>query len=555
MGDQDLETFLATNGVDDEAGDLLRACSPEIQAKVMARGGCAECRFPGGVIKKRIKDAENAATSVYSQEVEDFISLLGLDERAMEVLRASDPEIQRIVMDRGDCGDAANPSAMILARVRDAKRDKGKGKGGGSRNKGYSDYGGSGAWGYGGYSDAWGGKGMYGMDDWGGKGMYGKAMYGYGGMPPMGKGYNAKGDDGSEDYGCYNFDAFNQPAFVQARMEASQPPRKRARAEPKASHMEATDSQTANSSGGSPVIHWLVSPPESPLVQQGMPEDGPAIFFNKEQSVFQSASYILGDLVFEGAEVEHDPDWKIYPGLGDQFKQATGEENCFAIAKARGRWGAGFHAGKKGREAAAKLALAVALASGTPKEAELCGRYNDFARMLSGEGTPDAKPVFIPAPVPQGTTPLAYPISVQGTGPIAERGLALQGYAMVYDKKFVDSFSNSARMLDSLLGSEMPTEIVHDADWNKFPEVGQALAPSGIEENCYAVGFCPNLGRWAVGVGANWKAREHSVKLALAVAVAYDSPHYAITVSNYPDFGAICESAEYPGSDQSGGLA
>merc|ERR1739845_91029 len=122
---------------------------------------------------------------------------------------------------------------------------------------------------------------------------------------------------------------------------------------------------------------------------------------------------------------------------------------------------------------------------------------------------------------------------------------------MVYEKAFTHCFCNGANILEMLLG-DMATEIIHDPDWAKFPDVGGALVPCGIAENCFAVGICANLGRWAIGVGANWKAREHSVKLALAVAVANDSPHYAQTASAYPEFDAICQSAAFGGTEQGG---
>jgi len=560
MGDEeDLETFIANNNVDEEAANLLRACDLEVQAKVMARGGCAECRHPGGVIKKRIKDAENVGSSVYSQEVEEFISTHNLDERAMEVLRTADPEVQRIVLDRGDCTDAANPSAMILSRVKNAVRDRGKGKGSSSKGKQRNDYGGcDDAWGFDGY-DSWGGKGGFGMGGWGG-GMYGKGMYGmdaWGGMPRKGFGGLGPGGGFGGGYGGGFGGGFGLGSFAQ---EVEQIRQKKARGEEveqtwhKKARKEPKVEQVSAASGPNPTVHWLTCADDSPLLQEYAAE-GPALFFDKQQSVFQNASYVLSEVVsaLDHVDVEHDPDWKLYPELGEQFKLATGEENCFALAKSKkhGKWGAGFHAGKKGRESAAKLALAVAISAGTEREAQLCSHYPDFARMISGDaGDGTAAPPAIkytPAPKPQqGTTPLVYPMAVSGDGAIASRGLPLEGCAMVYDKKFVDAFSNGAHILESLL-SGMPTEIVHDTDWDKFPDVGQALLPCGVEENCYAVGICPTLGKWAIGVGANWKAREHSVKLALAVAVAWESPHYAMTAAHFPVFDGICQSVESGG--------
>merc|ERR1712054_727049 len=88
-----------------------------------------------------------------------------------------------------------------------------------------------------------------------------------------------------------------------------------------------------------------------------------------------------------GFTLVHDEDWKIYPGLGQEIKRVAGEENCYAVASSseHGRWGVGFHAGRKGRDAAAKLALAVSIASGSHYEARLRATYPEFAAILDGE--------------------------------------------------------------------------------------------------------------------------------------------------------------------------
>merc|ERR1719373_1411362 len=54
-------------------------------------------------------------------DVEDFIKSNEIDVRAAADLRDSGPIVQRIVLSRGDLRSARNPSAALLARIRDAK--------------------------------------------------------------------------------------------------------------------------------------------------------------------------------------------------------------------------------------------------------------------------------------------------------------------------------------------------------------------------------------------------------------------------------------------------
>ena len=84
--------------------------------------------------------------------------------------------------------------------------------------------------------------------------------------------------------------------------------------------------------------------------------------------------------------LEHDEQWSVHDEISAQFKAASGEENCYAVATnlQHGKWGVGFHAGKKGWETAAMVALTVAIAKGTEAELVLRSKYVKFAQMLDG---------------------------------------------------------------------------------------------------------------------------------------------------------------------------
>jgi len=67
--------------------------------------------------------------------LEAFLSMCALDPEAVDRVRALPPHLQQAVMSRGLLTDTRNPSAVLLARVRDAEHHLGRADGGG-------DYGG-----------------------------------------------------------------------------------------------------------------------------------------------------------------------------------------------------------------------------------------------------------------------------------------------------------------------------------------------------------------------------------------------------------------------------
>merc|ERR1719401_1884028 len=54
-------------------------------------------------------------------EIDKFLQTNDVDERSSNDLRDCPPEVQRIVLSRGDLSTARNPSAALIARIRDAR--------------------------------------------------------------------------------------------------------------------------------------------------------------------------------------------------------------------------------------------------------------------------------------------------------------------------------------------------------------------------------------------------------------------------------------------------
>jgi len=141
------------------------------------------------------------------------------------------------------------------------------------------------------------------------------------------------------------------------------------------------------SESGVPVVTWLSFGATSAFVQAGFDHTGPAILHNKRDDILNKGHLILEQVVRDkrSIELQHDENWKMFPGLGEQFKSLTSEENVFAVATCteHGKWAAGFHYGWQGREQAAKLALAVAIIAGNNDLEEKISRlFPDFGIIL-----------------------------------------------------------------------------------------------------------------------------------------------------------------------------
>lgn len=129
----EIDDFVRANDVDDRAAADLKDCPPDVQRKVLARGELSSARNPSAALLARIRDARACGGSSSggaqrgSADVEDFIKSNDVDESAADSLRSSSPEVQRVVLSRGELKTARNPSSALLARIRDAKAGVGGG--------------------------------------------------------------------------------------------------------------------------------------------------------------------------------------------------------------------------------------------------------------------------------------------------------------------------------------------------------------------------------------------------------------------------------------------
>lgn len=121
---------------------------------------------------------------------------------------------------------------------------------------------------------------------------------------------------------------------------------------------------------------------------------------------------------------------------------------------------------------------------------------------------------------------------------IVQQGLLASGPAVEWAKD-QPIFNSVVHLLNKLLVQDA-AQVEHDADWEKYPDIGRAWQNAAGEEQCFAVAFCPSLGLWGVGVAQGWKGREQAAKLALAMAVHDVRPLAKDAQWEFPDFMSLC---------------
>merc|ERR1719215_1908206 len=136
---EEVDRFVSENRFDPQSAAIFKKEPADIQAHVIDRGTMAECKNPSAALMGRLRDArqqrfkptggrkDGAGPSLATgaagttQEVEAFISENKIDMGAARALRAETPDIQQGVMDRGTLEGFQNPSALVMARIKDVK--------------------------------------------------------------------------------------------------------------------------------------------------------------------------------------------------------------------------------------------------------------------------------------------------------------------------------------------------------------------------------------------------------------------------------------------------
>jgi hypothetical protein len=115
-----LEQLCAT--VDSHAGSALRGSTREVQRAVLRQGSVAGSKNPSAKLISRIREAEDEKLPAdLSGRVAALIDSAGIDSHARTVLTSASSRVQRAVVAQGSLAGAKNPSAKLIARVRDAE--------------------------------------------------------------------------------------------------------------------------------------------------------------------------------------------------------------------------------------------------------------------------------------------------------------------------------------------------------------------------------------------------------------------------------------------------
>lgn len=120
----EVETFIASNQIDERAAGSFRGQPPFVVRSVMDLGPLTSSSNPSASLMGRIKKAkehiENVKQAVAAKVEAFLLEEDGVDERAGAQLRMQDPDVQLVVMDRGTLKTSTNPSASLMGRVKKA---------------------------------------------------------------------------------------------------------------------------------------------------------------------------------------------------------------------------------------------------------------------------------------------------------------------------------------------------------------------------------------------------------------------------------------------------
>lgn len=141
MASEDVEMFLQANSIDTAAARELRNEPLHVAYAVLERGPLRACINPSGALVARIRDAKRGVLSggpsnryggVPPQQnldpnasaLDKFLMENKIDQAGIASLRSEPPDIQLAVMAKGTLLHSTNPSASLMARIRNCRMDQ-----------------------------------------------------------------------------------------------------------------------------------------------------------------------------------------------------------------------------------------------------------------------------------------------------------------------------------------------------------------------------------------------------------------------------------------------
>jgi len=137
MTTEEVENFLRINCIDTAAAKELRTEPPHVALAVLERGPLRACTNPSGALVARIRDAKRgilqgggrfgqiaqpaAPLDANASEADKFLSENRIDQAGAASFRCETAEVQKAVMAKGPLVNTTNPSASLMARIRNVK--------------------------------------------------------------------------------------------------------------------------------------------------------------------------------------------------------------------------------------------------------------------------------------------------------------------------------------------------------------------------------------------------------------------------------------------------
>lgn len=140
MASEDVEMFLQANNIDTAAARELRNEPLHVAYAVLERGPLRACINPSGALVARIRDAKRGVLtggpSRYggvpppqnldpnASELDKFLMENRIDQAGIASLRSEPIDVQKAVMAKGPLVHSTNPSASLMARIRNCRMDQ-----------------------------------------------------------------------------------------------------------------------------------------------------------------------------------------------------------------------------------------------------------------------------------------------------------------------------------------------------------------------------------------------------------------------------------------------
>lgn len=143
--DDNVEKFIAENGLDEQAARELRGEALGVQRAVVDQGPLSNVNNPSSAVLGRIKKAKQGMlggssssmgamgmmggsgvdAEAVAEKALQFVMMNGIDEKGAESFMSESPEVQQAVMDVGSLESAKNKSSALMGRIARAKKSVG----------------------------------------------------------------------------------------------------------------------------------------------------------------------------------------------------------------------------------------------------------------------------------------------------------------------------------------------------------------------------------------------------------------------------------------------